>query len=490
MGVGCLVIIAFGIFFFAGSSNVYAKDIVTIGNDNLKFYDSALQEVTIKDSDNKSLVNIKLLTPLDNHVGIGYQKVAEYEISSIENLKLLVSKMEFYDKSKSMNEITRTIDYKIKVIKQVVVNDYKSSCKSGIYENCTKTLIGSHFENKTTWINLDKVDFIRDEKIIVGLYTDVQKGDKIEWIPTFHINDKTKVRIEELASWTESLNTGLINYLAFEETTGTVVVDSTNNQNGTNVGLDINQNGKIGKGYSIAAIEGKYITLTGITSTTQNYTYSIWMNVTNTVGAFRFLLDFQTGRLSAMIQGSDGKMGIYDGGFSSSGTAVTLNSWVHYLWTIDGSRGKANLYINGVKQTEMTCAARNLGGAVRFAAIHDSTAQEWAGSVDEAGLWERVLADSEIAQLYNDGAGMTYTTDFKVDCIFSGFVKDEGGTALAGANVTIWNQYDTSEVYSNTTNAEGSWKYSLTNSTNTYMVGAYYNDTLIGQLKPYISGTC
>ena len=75
-------------------------------------------------------------------------------------------------------------------------------------------------------------------------------------------------------------------------------------------------------------------------------------------------------------------------------------------------------------------------------------------------------------------------------CTFSGYVFDEGGTALVGANVTIWNQIDMSESYSNTTNAQGSWKYNIVNSTNTYMTGAYYNNTLIGQLKPYISGQC
>jgi len=38
--------------------------------------------------------------------------------------------------------------------------------------------------------------------------------------------------------------------------------------------------------------------------------------------------------------------------------------------------------------------------------------------------------------------------------------------------------------------ASGLWSVSIENSTNTYMAGAYYNNTLIGQLKQGITGTC
>ena len=80
--------------------------------------------------------------------------------------------------------------------------------------------------------------------------------------------------------------------------------------------------------------------------------------------------------------------------------------------------------------------------------------------------------------------------DSTVYCTFSGYVKDEDGTALVGANVTIWNQYNVLEYYENTTIAGGHWSLDIVNSTNIYMAGTYYNNTLIGQLKQGISGTC
>ena len=94
----------------------------------------------------------------------------------------------------------------------------------------------------------------------------------------------------------------------------------------------------------------------------------------------------------------------------------------------------------------------------------------------------------------NGGSGIVIISyeseDQPIYCTFSGYVKDEDGAALVGANVTVWNQYDVSEHYSNTTIAGGLWSLNITNSTNTYMIGGYYNNSLTGKLKPYISGTC
>ena len=111
------------------------------------------------------------------------------------------------------------------------------------------------------------------------------------------------------------------------------------------------------------------------------------------------------------------------------------------------------------------------------------------GIMDEVGIWSRTLTSTEISDLYNSGDGLAYISPI-VYCNFSGYAFDEDDTALVGANVTVWNQFNVSEYYQNTTIADGKWSVQVPNSTNTYMAGSYYNNTLIGQLKPYISGTC
>jgi len=136
ISTSCLVIIAIGLFFSTGYYNVMAEGITTIINeDSIKEYNLIEKEITIKDIDRKSLVKIKLLTPLDNKVGLGYQRVAEYKINSIESLKILISEMEYYDISDSMKEIERTIDYKIKNIEEINITDYETICKNITDEN-------------------------------------------------------------------------------------------------------------------------------------------------------------------------------------------------------------------------------------------------------------------------------------------------------------------------------------------------------------------
>jgi len=514
ISTSCLAIIAIGLFFSTGYYNVIAEGITTIINeDSIKEYDLTEQEVTIKDIDKKSLVKIKLLTPIDNKVGLGYQRVAEYEVTSIESLKILVSEMEYYDISDSMKEIERTVDYKIKNIEEVNITDYETICKNitdeetidkdliNIEENCITKIIGSHLENKTTWLSLDKVNFLRDENIIVGLYTDVQKGDKIEWIPTFQIDDKTEVRIEEWASWTADLNTDLISYYKLDENAAnSIVLDSVGTQNGNaeddgsniNTSVLYDANGIINSGFKFdgTATAAENIDITGLTSTNGTYTFSMWLNPTNFTLAGQFL-DFASERLVLQVDATTGNLQLYDGAFKdwTNANAKLTTGLHHYVFIFDSSANTCELYKDNSSLGTVTYTTRNLGGIARLGSNINADIG-FAGIMDEVGIWSRALTSTEVTQLYNSGTGISWTDVFTANCIFSGYVKDESGTALVGANVTVWNQFNVSEYYSNTTIADGKWSVQVPNSTNTYMAGAYYNNTLIGQLKQGISGTC
>jgi len=78
-------------FVLAGDFNKSndSKNITTIINeDSIKEYNLIEKEITIKDIDRKSLVKIKLLTPLDNKVGLRYQRVAEYKLILLNHLNI------------------------------------------------------------------------------------------------------------------------------------------------------------------------------------------------------------------------------------------------------------------------------------------------------------------------------------------------------------------------------------------------------------------
>ena len=52
------------------------------------------------------------------------------------------------------------------------------------------------------------------------------------------------------------------------------------------------------------------------------------------------------------------------------------------------------------------------------------------------------------------------------------------------------NQSNYLQTWNTTTNASGYWSIDMKNSTDNITAIAYYNTTLIGQAKPFISGTC
>ena len=50
----------------------------------------------------------------------------------------------------------------------------------------------------------------------------------------------------------------------------------------------------------------------------------------------------------------------------------------------------------------------NTGGAVTFEICAIFGANQWNGSMDELGIWNKELTTTEITALYNSGAGLTY----------------------------------------------------------------------------------
>ena len=216
---------------------------------------------------------------------------------------------------------------------------------------------------------------------------------------------------------------------------------------------------------------------------------SLWVNI-DSFTSNGYFIDSASGRFILGTSAGSGELRYYSVAsyWIDTGYTLSTNTWYHIVITEDGTN--IRLYIDGDWKATTTSTEISLGGTTMLGSRYTHNQDYLDGTMDEVGIWERALTSAEITQLYNGGTGISWTNVSTVNCIFSGYVKDESGTALVGANVTIWNQYDISESYENTTIAGGVWSLNIANSTNTYMAGAYYNNTLIGQLKPYISGTC
>lgn len=90
---------------------------------------------------------------------------------------------------------------------------------------------------------------------------------------------------------------------------------------------------------------------------------------------------------------------------------LTLNTWYHIVYTIDGSLNQV-LYVNGTNVASNTATSGNGSGATydgtQFATAFFGTTRLAKGKVDEWGVWSRVLDASEVTELYNSGAGIQY----------------------------------------------------------------------------------
>lgn len=155
-------------------------------------------------------VKLKLNSPLVYNVPIGYQKIAEIEIKSLNNIELTFSDFDFYDMNEDKKPLIRNIDLKIKTEKEIIVDNYDYIC-SNIWNDtinnyskiCEYKLIGTHKEIKENWEQFNKKDFKKNDIYMIGLFTDVKKGDFIEWVPTLNINNES-IKIKKWAYWFEN----------------------------------------------------------------------------------------------------------------------------------------------------------------------------------------------------------------------------------------------------------------------------------------------
>jgi len=213
----------------------------------IKDYDESTRTITISNflGIGRDVSTIQLNTPLDYRVGAGYQKVAEFEIDLFDDTYSNAFKeMEFYDLNNNEEKFERNFDYKYKTTELVDVNNYKQVCELSLNRTkvCENVLVGTHQEEKEVWKDLDTSILIKG-KITIGIFTEVKVGDYVEWIPTLFGKE-----IDEWATWTASLNVGLVSRWDFEETSG-VVIDERGVNNGTAYGVTRGQTGKIGNAF-------------------------------------------------------------------------------------------------------------------------------------------------------------------------------------------------------------------------------------------------
>ncbi len=229
--------------------------------DNVKTYDVDTSTVTIKNSilwviPLSTITTATLDTPLDYKVGIGYNKVAQTTFNPEQDYNDLFGEFDLID-LRTGKEIKRQIDIKYLTTELVDENIYDNECsflKNGT-EYCDKIVIGTKKVEKEVWVDFDNT-IKTDEKVIIGLFTDVQVNDKVEWIPTI-----AGVKVREWATWTADLNVGLVSYYKLDETGTGLVIDSAGTNPGTNFGATRGATGKLGNAFDFENTISEYVDL-------------------------------------------------------------------------------------------------------------------------------------------------------------------------------------------------------------------------------------
>lgn len=106
------------------------------------------------------------------------------------------------------------------------------------------------------------------------------------------------------------------------------------------------------------------------------------------------------------------RFAMFDGAVNYVDSNVTANgdgSWNHIL----GLRNETyyDIYVNGVhagRDTGLSTTSLDSAVLLNFGEQSHTSGLHYKGGIDEIGIWERALTTSEIADLYNSGAGLQY----------------------------------------------------------------------------------
>ena len=476
-----------------------------IDENSLGDYNEITRTIKIIDDKGKDIAFIQLLTPLHNKVGLGYQRVAEFEVRGEMDLEEdFYGLTKTYDKNKydlgNKDELNRVFDWKYKTEEIYFVDDYACSEEvSGNGTNYTSCEVsGQHQRTRDVWLDFDKKTKIKEnENLTIGLYTNVQVGDYVEWIPEF-----AGLEIEEWAVWDADLNVGLVSYYKLNETTGSTAFDSLFLHNGTITGATKGAPGIIGTAYSFDGF-GDYVDFGDVSDFDMEYnlpfSISFWNNHTSTsndvfIGKIQNLAHTKKGWV---IMKSFGRIILQLNGGTSAGSnelqvitdsGETYNDGTlrHFVVTYDGSADQTGVkfYVNGTLvshgTTFNTLSATILNTDSMRIGATSTGSNEIRGNIDEVAIYNRTLSQEEVTQLYNDGDGITYTEisepivnlDSPINNTFGSVANqffNSSYTAsgdLVNATFSIWNSAGL--IYNETDLVSGSSNSSSINFTFTF----------------------
>jgi len=191
--------------------------------DNIRDYDASNREVTIRNSilhiiPLGEVSKIRLISPDNVWTYKGNQSVAEFEVNTKDDYDNVFNGMGFVDMKTGL-PIERAFQYKIEVkIGEEEIQNYTRVCSRGTDVNgttrdiCNEQLFNTYAQDITEWQDLDETNGLVRGVHRISIWTDVQPGDYVDWIPELY-----GVEIPEWATWQDVGSVGLKSYHTLNE---------------------------------------------------------------------------------------------------------------------------------------------------------------------------------------------------------------------------------------------------------------------------------
>lgn len=426
-------------------------------------------------------------------------KLAEYSLT--KNTETCILNCEAEGKVTLYSEGIIFEDVKFKTLdgKDTTINNYSYYIFEGYQDNYVdvpdtykEVCIDFEYDNKTEKVCHDAVDTYKKEnqpieiwaeynfeELAAGDYRWKIKGVKdhkqsVDFIPIIK-----NIEFSEWAVWQSSFYVGLVSYYKLDESAGTNGEDSLGNFDGTFNNAPTWEAAKINNG---ATFGGTQLMNTGRVVPDAPFTLAFWYKEDAGAGGDNYIFgNFDDGKYDGFVirNPNTNVLGIqvYDGGWTiiSSGNQIIADGrWKLITLSFDGAQtwsSTVNGTVNTFGDSTGTMGSGSgvpmcMGGSLLAAPGYISA------PIDEVGLWNRTLNSTEILDLYNDGAGLTYPVTVYLN--ITGKVLTPQGVNIANATIIILDSLG-NLVANTTSNDSGDWKYQFENGTITNYTIVGYN---------------
>ena len=247
----------------------------------------------------------------------------------------------------------------------------------------------------------------------------IKKGlfDITDWVLT--LNGRP------LTQW-DVFDNPLAFYWTFESGNKTIAFNVNNNSQSNGTLLDVDgdfglpikslSNGFLERGVNmsgkgIGGVDGNSINTTYNASTLTEFTWSMWLNVSNTVVEQKIMGHPDSGGGTRFLEVQSGNFEFNTDGVILTASAPSTNVW-HQIVVTGKVSDNLRIYIdndNTVNTTFSNGFFRNMSSIFNVGGFGDTVSQMFNGTIDEFGYWEVALTPNDVDELWNGGVGLTFT---------------------------------------------------------------------------------